>query len=232
MRQTESQVEANSPLPLLVVFGAATPLVLAALHVVDVLTVEHRLFDMREENNLPTWASSSLFLAAAAVALVVSKEARTRARRYGWLGLSLLALAMSLDETAGVHEIAGNNLGAEATLSMTQPAAAAVVVVGLVVLAAHSTRRVRALLLIGCLALVSSQAAASVGGLMTSGTTKHGLEVLEECTETWLAVSLLAASVVASGRHLLAPRRATASARAWWNESPANVSAPKKLRVR
>jgi hypothetical protein len=65
-----------------------------------------QLFDVDEENNLPTWYSSAALLAAAFVLCVTTKQKQAGHdpwSRY-WLGLTLGFLLMSVDEIAGIHE--------------------------------------------------------------------------------------------------------------------------------
>lgn len=65
-----------------------------------------RLFDFDEEANLPTWVSSILLLACSAVlCLITAGMRKLRAAQSGhWMGLSMIFLAMSLDEVAQLHE--------------------------------------------------------------------------------------------------------------------------------
>ena len=63
----------------------------------------HQLFDLDEENNLPTWFSSFL-LANNALALYVISQGGNEKYNKQWLGLALGFLILSIDETAGLHE--------------------------------------------------------------------------------------------------------------------------------
>ncbi|MDT8428316.1 MAG: hypothetical protein RQ757_06080 [Pseudomonadales bacterium] len=65
-----------------------------------------QLFDVDEENNIPTWYSSiALFLAALLLLLLASEKKATRDPfSIYWLGLSAGFLLLSLDEMAGLHE--------------------------------------------------------------------------------------------------------------------------------
>ena len=90
---------------------AVTSLTLQYLHLQGIYTVHYqllRMFDLDGENNLPTWLSS-LNLGACAVLLLVIARA-TQARRtvhgYHFYGLAALFLYLSLDEAAGIHEVA------------------------------------------------------------------------------------------------------------------------------
>ncbi len=82
-------------------------LVVVLLHVVPTLMGHGgRLFDLDAEANIPTWYSSAkLFLLAqalAVLALVLSRRSRLDAAPF--LFLAALALFLSLDETATLHE--------------------------------------------------------------------------------------------------------------------------------
>ncbi len=61
-----------------------------------------QLFELDEENNLPTWFSSFLLLNNAAVLLVATAQARQHQIQWGILSFGFLVLA--IDEVAGMHE--------------------------------------------------------------------------------------------------------------------------------
>jgi len=65
-----------------------------------------QLFDVDEEDSVPTWYSTSALLLASALLFLISQ--RKRADRDPWVrywyGLSLTFAALSLDEIAGFHE--------------------------------------------------------------------------------------------------------------------------------
>jgi hypothetical protein len=65
-----------------------------------------RLFQLNEEQNLPTWYSSALLLFCAAVswAISVSEKLPKAPSATQWKILGLLFLAFSIDETATIHE--------------------------------------------------------------------------------------------------------------------------------
>lgn len=88
---------------------------LLAIHIV--LTVLHyrfvelpwllrELFDVDEEESVPTWFSSSLLLLTAAVLFLIAHLNQQRKDPYTvyWLGLALGFTFMSADEIAGFHE--------------------------------------------------------------------------------------------------------------------------------
>lgn len=62
-----------------------------------------QLFDLDEENNLPTWFSSFLLLNCAAV-LYLSLNLRDDQFRLHWRLLTLGFLILAIDEVAGLHE--------------------------------------------------------------------------------------------------------------------------------
>lgn len=193
------------------------------LHLVNHVTINSRLVDADLENNLPTWYSSFHFSAAAVTALVVVGHS-VGARRLHWLALAALCLAFSVDETASLHEVAGRELGAETTLSLTQPVAAAVVV-GLLLLVARSTRGHAAQALVAAaVVLVASQTCASVAGLFTDGWMLFLLEAVEDSTETLAAILLLIAGLLAAGVPLQWRLRAIVGELvAWWRGTPSDV---------
>ena len=59
-----------------------------------------------EEGNLPSWFSSTLILASAVVAFLISTARRDRQLSHrGWFVLSALLLLLAIDEAAAIHEI-------------------------------------------------------------------------------------------------------------------------------
>lgn len=62
-----------------------------------------QLFDLDEENNLPTWFSSFLLLNSSLVLYLFARINRDK-NYFHWMLLSIGFLALSLDEVAGVHE--------------------------------------------------------------------------------------------------------------------------------
>jgi hypothetical protein len=94
---------------------AITCVVLLGIHVV--LTVMHyrfvelpwllrELFDVDEEESVPTWFSSSILLLTAVVLFLMAHLSRQSKDRYAmyWFGLGLGFTFMSVDEIAGFHE--------------------------------------------------------------------------------------------------------------------------------
>lgn len=72
----------------------------------DIPWVIRQLFDVDEENNIPTWFSSANLMLTAAITLLLTTEKwrqRDRWRRH-WMLLGWGFLLLSLDEMAGLHE--------------------------------------------------------------------------------------------------------------------------------
>lgn len=61
------------------------------------------LFDVNLEANAPTWFSSALLIGAGIAALLVAS--RSRLQRWHWAAMGFIALFLSLDESAQVHEL-------------------------------------------------------------------------------------------------------------------------------
>lgn len=85
---------------LLVLSGAV-----ALLVDVDSTPTFAQLFDVDGEGNLPTWWNTVLLVAVAALAWVSSRVAAESPRqRRGWLVIGVVALLLSVDEAARLHE--------------------------------------------------------------------------------------------------------------------------------
>lgn len=66
-----------------------------------------RLFDVDDENNIPTWYSSSALLVCSILLATIAFAKKRDGARYvfHWTVLSIIFLLLSLDEEARVHEI-------------------------------------------------------------------------------------------------------------------------------
>lgn len=74
-------------------------------------TVLQQQFDLDNEINVPTWFSSTLFLASAFLAgfiAVVDSQNRSRCRH--WVGLAAIFVVLSMVETASLHETVNSTL--------------------------------------------------------------------------------------------------------------------------
>lgn len=93
--------------------------------VVEVAWLIQQLFDLDEENNLPTWFSSFLLLNCSAV-LFVSLPRHTGSFKWQWRLLAFGFLILSIDEVAGLHE----SVHTAIDFNWALPAGALVLVVG------------------------------------------------------------------------------------------------------
>jgi hypothetical protein len=88
---------------------------------------------LTSENNLPTWLSSSIWLAAAVTALVLGGVS-DRGVRGRWVELSAVLLMLSIDEAASVHEKLTDWLAIEdgdlVAYAWVMPALVIVIVIG------------------------------------------------------------------------------------------------------
>ncbi|WP_432493809.1 hypothetical protein [Kineococcus auxinigenes] len=204
------------PLATGVVLCALTSLTLSAAHLLNHATVNHRLLDADLENNVPTWWSGVQFAAAALAALWAVGAVAGR-RRVAWLGVAALCTALSLDEVASLHEHAGRRLGAETTLSLTQPLAALAVAVGLLVVARLTGGAAGRVLVLTTAVLLTSQTCASVAGLFATGRTTFLLEAAEDLTESLTGCGLLLAGLLAAGRRVdVRPTALRVELLEWW----------------
>jgi len=67
-----------------------------------------RLFDLDQENNIPSWYSSSTLLLCAGLLTVIglAKKQVGDFDARGWLGLAIIFVYLSVDEAASIHEMA------------------------------------------------------------------------------------------------------------------------------
>lgn len=154
-----------------------------------------RLFLISGEGNVPTWYASASLLLAAALALLLAGHAGT-VDRGRWALIGVLLVAMSLDETAVLHEMmivplrqAFDSSGL-LYYAWIVPAGVMVVLVGLYLLpfAWRLTKAVRRRLLAGVLVFVSGALGVeAVTGLIDDVYGRHRLyyllTVVEETCE-------------------------------------------------
>ncbi len=113
-----------------------------------------QIFDVNEEDALPTWYSSSLLLLASALLYIVSRRKRADGDPWMlyWYGLSLGFAFLSIDEVAGFHE----TLNSLIEVSWTIPGGVVAAFVGLLYLKflLHLPARTRWLFIVsGCVFL-------------------------------------------------------------------------------
>ncbi len=118
-----------SPLSLTIrprTIAAALLSVIAVLSVLNALTLVAEfgfghdyvkglspMFRLNAEGNIPTFFSALLLLSAAAICAAVAIAARRTGGRdwTGWAGLAAIALFLTLDEAAQIHELLDRNRG-------------------------------------------------------------------------------------------------------------------------
>lgn len=61
-----------------------------------------QIFSLTHEGNIPTWYSSLLLFGVAVLSFVIARS--TEKPAWGWWGLALLFLYLTLDEAAAIHE--------------------------------------------------------------------------------------------------------------------------------
>jgi len=68
-----------------------------------------RIFDVGQERSIPTWFESMQFMLCAILLAVIAATKKQRSERYSlhWSVLSIILLALSLDEVASIHEAIG-----------------------------------------------------------------------------------------------------------------------------
>jgi|GEM_PF-452503 len=105
---TPLKIAINPYCTLLLVVGVSLVAIHCVLNylnheVIEVPWLIQQLFDLDEENNLPTWFSSFLLLNCAIV-LFVSLPSHSAAFKWQWRLLAFGFLVLSIDEVAGLHE--------------------------------------------------------------------------------------------------------------------------------
>jgi hypothetical protein len=209
--------------------GAAAVLALIALHVVNTATVGVQLFDLNEEQNLPSWASSFGFTLAGLAGLTIGLGERAMRP---WLAIGALMLAFSLDDVAMLHERFEKLSHEGAALLVIEP----LFVLGFVVVFVAAVRtlagRLPRLLFAGAiLALVLAQVASSAGFVREHVPVPLGvIVVFEEGAELAVSALLLAAMtqpLLARVRAILLRERAigqSTQGRACLTTSPPSAS--------
>jgi hypothetical protein len=175
---------------VLAIGGLGVGLVLAA-HVVNDVTVDHPLFDLSREANVPTWYSSSLFLLAAVTCAVVAGFGP--ALRLAWAGVGVAMLAFSADEVAGFHERISGRVGADTAELGFQPVLAVALGVVLVWFGARVGGPARSLLASAAASIVFGHLAELVGRLDPEWL-RHVSVLFEEGLEMSVALFVLASA--------------------------------------
>jgi hypothetical protein len=63
-----------------------------------------RLFYWDTEGNVPTWYASTLLLLCSSLLALIAYNQKTNIKPYYWIGLAIIFLLLSLDESAAFHE--------------------------------------------------------------------------------------------------------------------------------
>jgi hypothetical protein len=122
-------------LPLVLIIAA---LVLLACHaaiflyhyrVAELHWLVRQLFDVDQENNLPTWYSQFLLLLASVLLWVCARQKASQGASFSgyWTTLAVGFLLMSVDEVAGVHE----SINSAIVVTWAIPAAFGALIIGL-----------------------------------------------------------------------------------------------------
>jgi hypothetical protein len=137
-----------------------------------------RFFEVDAEMNLPTWYSSATLLASAILLSIIgfAEQGKSKWARH-WFGLSLLFLALSVDEIGSFHEIfiapTRSLLGIGGVLYYAWVVPAAVILLGVMILYARwflhlPVRTQRLMALSGILFVGGSMGLEMAGGFMAS----------------------------------------------------------------
>jgi len=91
---------------LLLAFGSVATAMLRDLYGRPGMWGLAKMWDVGDEQNIPTWyASGALALAAGLLVLIAAAVRSERGRYFGhWLGMSIIFAYLSLDEFAALHE--------------------------------------------------------------------------------------------------------------------------------
>ena len=109
---TDQRFQLNIAVKPYCIFLLLVSLVLLALHtglytyseyVEEVPWLLLQLFDLDEENNLPTWWSGFLLLNVAFFVFLAASASRDKTRPY-WFAIAAGFLILAIDEVAGLHE--------------------------------------------------------------------------------------------------------------------------------
>lgn len=177
------------------------------------------LLDLDGEANLPTWYASAKLLALGLLLALFALRSQARPRSLFSLFPAILAIAMSLDEVAGIHEWVGRRsdvllAGGDRTASFLPVTGIWMLVLAPVVLTAigvayrglrqclGAAPRARRLFIVGCVILLAGALGAEVvANFVVPGTwpaalqvaLEEGAELVGATTMLWGALELFAA---------------------------------------
>jgi hypothetical protein len=177
---------------------------LVVLHVGNRATIDSDLLRLDLEANVPTWASSLLFGLAGLACLGVSAT-RRRGRRL-WAGVGALALALSLDETAALHERLSADIGSTSAEWIVQPLVGLAAIALLLAAGRQAGGPAQRLLLAAAGALVLGHLAELATPAPEEGALAAALKIVEESFEMLVAAFVLAAAAARAAREDLLMR--------------------------
>ena len=140
-----------------------------------------QLFDVDEENNLPTWFSGSLLLTTSAFLWLCARKKRADADPWfrQWYALAVGFLLMSIDEVAGIHETINTMI--EPTWAIAGGIVALVIGLAFVPFLLHLPRGVALLFVLAGAAYIGGAIGMEfVGDPMSSDTLEYNLTTLVE----------------------------------------------------
>jgi hypothetical protein len=175
-----------------VAVGVAAIGVMLVLHGINSATVDGRFLHVDMEQNLPTWARSLLYAAAAVACLVTARHGASDRRT--WLALGLFMAAFSLDDVVMGHEWLESQGEGHALITIWEPLAA----VAVLWVFSAAFRRLgspqRGLILLAGVALVLGQACSSLGDRVDAHSAIVALSCLEQSFEAMVGIFVLAAA--------------------------------------
>lgn len=157
-----------------------------------VLTID--LFSVNAEQTIPTWYSTLLLFAAAALLILIARAKYAAGDRYWrhWGGLAVILLYLSMDEGAAIHEIVADGL--QNTLNLTgfltfgwQIVAVPLVIVFIILYARfvfHLPRRTRNLLILAGALYMG-------GALVVEGISANQYDLQGGVTFNYLAIATI-----------------------------------------
>jgi hypothetical protein len=76
----------------------------------SIMSEPSRVFNVDQEANIPTWFTGGVALYLAMTAAMIASVVKSQGKNHswGWRGISLMGIYISLDELSGIHELAIN----------------------------------------------------------------------------------------------------------------------------
>jgi hypothetical protein len=164
-----------------------------AAHLVNDATADLQLFDLNEEQNLPTWWTAFLFTVAGLLALLLGLSERAQRP---WIPLGVLMLALGLDDIARLHERMETAVGGTAGILVIESLLALGILLIFLSVSRIAGGRSRGLIVGALIALVLAQASSSLDFVHeTISVPRPLLTVVEEGAEMTMGVFIVAAAI-------------------------------------